>query len=90
MLPAGPLWKCKPWTTSHPTKSPLQLFYRDPIECIESLLNSPLSADDIEFSPYKLYETAEKSIQVYSEWLSGNVAWTMQVCAFFVELLYVT
>jgi hypothetical protein len=82
MLPAGPSWQCKPWTTSHHTKSPLQLFYRDPIECIESLLNSPLSANDIEFTPYKLYKTVEKSIRVYSEWLSGDVAWTMQVCTF--------
>jgi len=89
MLPAGPLWKCKPWAANHPTKSPLQLFYRDPIECIESLLNSPLSADDIEFTPYKLYKTAEKSIRVYSEWLSGDVAWTMQVCVFLAEFLYV-
>lgn len=89
MLPAGPSWKCKPWTTSHPTKSPLQLFYRDPIECIKSLLNSPLSADNIEFTPYKLYKTAEKSIRVYSEWLSGDAAWSMQVCAFSAEFLYV-
>jgi hypothetical protein len=89
MLPAGPLWKCKPWTTSHPTKSPVQLFYRDPLECIESLLNSPLSADDIEFTPYQLYRTAEKSIRVYSEWLSGDVAWSMQVCGFSTKFLYV-
>ncbi len=89
MLPTGPLWKCKLWAANHPTKSPLQLFYRDPIECIESLLNSPLSADDIEFTPYKLYKTAEKSIRVYSEWLSGDVAWTMQVCVFLAEFLYV-
>ena len=89
MLPAGPSWKCKPWTTSHPTKSPLQLFYRDPIECIQSLLNSPLSADEFEFAPYKLYKTAERSIRVYSEWLSGDVAWSMQVRAFSAEFSYV-
>lgn len=82
MLPAGPLWKCKPWKASHPTKSPIRLFYRDPIECVESLLNSPLSADDIEFTPYRLYKTAEKSVRVYSEWLSGNAAYAMQVRIF--------
>jgi len=81
MLPAGPAWKCKPWKTTNPTKSPVKLFYRDPIECIESLLNSPLSADNIEFSPYQVYRTAEKAVRVYSEWMSGNVAWSMQVCS---------
>ena len=64
----------------------MQLFYRDPIECIESLLNSPLSANDIDFTPYKLYKSVEKSIRVYSEWLSGDAAWTMQVCDFSVKL----
>jgi hypothetical protein len=80
LLPRGPIWKCKPWPVTHPTKSPVQLFYRDPIECIISLLNSPLSANDIEFTPYRVFRTAEKLVRVYSEWMSGNVAWDMQVC----------
>ena len=80
MLPAGPAWRCKPWETTHPTNSAVKLFYRDPLECIESLLNSPLVADNIEFTPYRIFKTAEKSIREYSEWMSGNVAWEMQVC----------
>ena len=79
MLPAGPTWRCKPWKTTHPTNEAIKLFYRDPLECIESLLNSPLVADDIEFTPYRIFKTAEKSIREYSEWMSGNAAWEMQV-----------
>jgi len=51
-------------------------------------MNSPLSADDIEFTPYQLYKTAEKSVRVYSEWLTGNAAWEMQVCGFSTEFSY--
>ncbi len=80
MLPAGPMWRCKPWETTHPTKGAVKLFYCDPLECIESLLNSPLIADDIEFAPYHIFKTVEKSIHEYSEWMSGNAAWEMQVC----------
>ena len=69
-----------PDATTHPTKSPVKLFYRDPLQCIESLLNSPLSADDIELSPYQVFRTAEKTVRVYSEWMSGDAAWSMQVC----------
>jgi hypothetical protein len=80
MLPAGPLWRCEPWKTAHPTKGAVKLFYRDPLKCIESLLNSPLVADDIELAPYRIFKTVEKSIREYGEWMSGNVAWEMQVC----------
>ena len=90
MLPPGPSWKCKSWPTTHPTKSPVQLFYRDPIECIESLFKSPLAADNIEFTPYQVFKTAEKEVQIYSEWLSGKVAWTMQVrtCSSYFSIFY--
>lgn len=74
---------CKPWETTHPTSDAVKLFYRDPLECIELLLNSPLVADDIEFTPYRIFKTVEKSIREYSEWMSGNAAWEMQVCMSF-------
>lgn len=62
MLPSGPTWTCKPWATTHPTKSPISLFYCDPIECVDSLLNSPLAADNTEYAPYHLFKTVEKLI----------------------------
>ena len=87
MLPPRPLWKCKPWMTTHPMKFPVKLFYCDPLQCIESLLNSSLSIDDIEFSPYQVFRTAEKTVQAYSEWMSGNAAWFMQVCGILSQIL---
>ena len=71
------------WETSYPTKTPVHLFYRDPVECIQAIVGNPLFKDSIQFTPFKLFETAAKLTRVYTEWLSGDAAWTNQVSFFF-------
>lgn len=88
MLPKGPEWLCKPWMTNVPTKTPIQLFYRDPLECIQSLLHHPLLKDHMHFTPMRVFETAAKTMRVYSEWMTGDVAWQMQVRSLFDFILY--
>ncbi|KAF8817000.1 hypothetical protein BYT27DRAFT_7325734 [Phlegmacium glaucopus] len=78
ILPNGPLWKSKLWTTTFPTKKKLFLYYRDPIDCLQSILHNPLVKDHIQFHPFQLFQSAEGVMQVYTEWLSGNTAWEMQ------------
>src|SRR5882762_4934251 len=80
MLPKGPQWKCQPWPTSHPTKLPVNLYFRDAIECLSSLFGSPLFVDHLKYSPFRAFKTAEKLVRVYEEWMSGDAAWDMQVC----------
>lgn len=80
MLPSGPRWKSKKLVPKQPTKQPIHLYYRDPLDCIESLLQSLLLADHITYSPFHLYRTAARVARVYTEWLSGDVAWSLQVC----------
>jgi hypothetical protein len=87
MLPSGPKWKCKPWVPPHPTKKPVRLYYRDPIECLECLFNNPLLADVIKLVPFRQFKTAEKLVRVFSEWMSGNVAWEMQASLHFCHLI---
>lgn len=82
MLPKAPEWKCKPLDTVYPTKKPVHLYYRDPLECIKSILYSPLIKDFIHYTPFRLYDSAAKATRLYTEWLSGNVAWSMQVSLF--------
>ena len=79
MLPAGPLWKCTLSRTVYPTKHPINLFYRDAIECVQSLMNNPLLKEALQFEPLRVFKTAEKLMRIYSEWQTGNVAWKMQV-----------
>ncbi|KAG2126069.1 hypothetical protein DEU56DRAFT_743197 [Suillus clintonianus] len=78
MLPSGPRWKSQVIRTSHPTKSPVILYWRDPIECIASIFNHPLFQNHIDFTPHKIYSTAERLCRVYAGWMSGNDAWDMQ------------
>ncbi|KAF7981980.1 hypothetical protein HWV62_30801 [Athelia sp. TMB] len=77
-LPAGPQWTCQPWPVKSPTKRPVNLFYRDSIKCVRSLFGNPLFADNMYYTPYREFKTAEKLVRVYNEWMSGNVAWNMQ------------
>ncbi|KAJ6571013.1 hypothetical protein DFH09DRAFT_1246876 [Mycena vulgaris] len=78
ILPQGPQWQSKRWETVFPVKRPLTLFYRDPVQLLQSLLQNPLVQDYIHYTPFRLYTTAARTMRVYTEWLSGNVAWEMQ------------
>jgi len=33
----------------------------------------------MQYSPFRVFKTAEKLVRVYGEWMSGDVAWEMQV-----------
>jgi Plavaka transposase len=76
MLPKGPVWQCKVWNTVYPTKKKLTLFYRDPLKCIQSILHSPLMKDYIKFKPLRIFESASRAMRIYTEWLTGNAAWS--------------
>ncbi|KAJ7042721.1 hypothetical protein C8F04DRAFT_1207803 [Mycena alexandri] len=78
MLPKGPEWKAIPWATTYPTKKLLTLYYRDPLECLQSLLSNPLIQDHVHFTPFRLWSNSEKLMRIYTEWLSGDVAWEIQ------------
>ncbi|KAJ7016326.1 hypothetical protein C8F04DRAFT_1215740 [Mycena alexandri] len=78
ILPKGPEWKAIPWQTEYPTKSPLTLYYRDPLECLQYLLSNPLIQDHVQFTPFRLWANSDKLMRIYTEWLSGDVAWNMQ------------
>lgn len=82
LLPSGPEWRCRVIDTARPTKSPVRLFYRDTIHCLESLFNNPLFHDKMDLVPRRIYRTAERLIRVYNEWMSGDIAWHMQVFFF--------
>jgi hypothetical protein len=79
MLPPGSKWQCTPWNTTYPTRSPVHFFHRDSLECVQSILQNPLTKDAINFDPLRVFKTAEKLIRVYGEWRTGSVAWNLQV-----------
>lgn len=70
--------------TPVPATKKIDLFYRNSLECLEALLRSPLLKDHISFTPFRLYESAAKQMRFYTEWLSGDAAWFMQVASIFL------
>ncbi|KIM68407.1 hypothetical protein SCLCIDRAFT_20320 [Scleroderma citrinum Foug A] len=77
-LPSGPRWLCETLPTEYPTKQPPRVFYRNPIECLQSLLSHPLFESHILFVPRRVWTCTAKICRVYDEWLSGDRAWSMQ------------
>ena len=79
MLPPGPTWKSHAIDPQAPVKRPVTLFYWDAVECIQSLLSHPFFERHISFVPHKVWSTAARLVRVYSEWLTGDHAWELQV-----------
>ena len=49
------------------------------MECIEALFNNPLFSDSMQYNPFQVFKAAEWLVCIYGEWMSGNVAWNLQV-----------
>jgi predicted metal-dependent RNase len=63
ILPSVPEWKFKQVTlTGHPTKELMLLFYCDSLDCVEHLFGNPIFANQISFSPIRLYRDMEQTI----------------------------
>ena len=54
------------------------LYYRDPLESIESILKNPLFSEHIQYIPRAEYDLNGK--RRYNEWVMSDGAWEMQVC----------
>ncbi|KAI5995118.1 hypothetical protein EDD15DRAFT_2165351 [Pisolithus albus] len=78
LLPSGPRWKSQEICTLHPTKRPLILYWCDPLELVQFLFNNPEFQDTMELSPYRLYDSAAHLHRIYTEWMLGEDAWSMQ------------
>ncbi|KAI6021901.1 hypothetical protein BKA83DRAFT_4126600 [Pisolithus microcarpus] len=65
----------------HPTTSPVELYWCDPLECIEALFNHPFYAGKMDYSPFRVFTAAGRIMRVYSEWMSSDGAWELQVPA---------
>ena len=72
--------------TSFSTKSPVVLYWCDPLECIATILNNPLICGLVDFVPYKEYALPTMR-QRYSEWITGDNAWNVQVSCFISQVI---
>jgi hypothetical protein len=67
------------WPDSGHTSLPLVLYHRNPLDCIQSLLDRPFLCESMEFAPRRTWEDSNWKSRVYSEIMTGNWAWQTQV-----------
>ena len=70
LLPSGHEWQYCVLSPKVLTKSPVRLFYRDPVECLEAIFNHPLFHDKLDLVPHCVYQTTECLVHVYSVTIS--------------------
>jgi hypothetical protein len=81
VLPGAPQWH---WTDIEPESgeavADLTMFWRDPIECIQHLLEDPYLSQNMTFAPRRVYTSdAENKNRIYNEMWTGDWWWRMQV-----------
>jgi len=78
LLPSGPKWLSRDVSIpGFATKDPVTLYYRDSVECMRFLLQNPIFAGRIHFSPERHYDILGK--RTYGDWITSDGAWEMQV-----------
>jgi hypothetical protein len=83
MLPKGPEWKSQQITIDgYHTKSPMILYYRNPVKCVKMLLSNPLFTGQFDFIAECVYTSPHRSERKYGEWMTSDGAWFMQVSHF--------
>jgi len=87
-LPTGPGWQCEIVdvvgdtldNSSKPMGEKLELWRRDPLECIQELLGNPAFKDHVSYAPERVYTSTEGEEQVYDEMWTGDWWWNTQAC----------
>ena len=87
-LPSTPQWQ---YTTlkfgTLKTKGPIELIWRDPLECVRYLYGNPMYRGYMQERPCKLYLDRDKKNRYYYEGNSGERLWHMQVYPSFLLVM---
>lgn len=86
-LPIGPGWTCEMvYQTGNDKQADgtykveeLELWRRDPVECMKDLMGNPAFRDHISYVPERAFEDEEGQSRVYDEMWSGDWWWKTQV-----------
>ncbi|KAJ7697259.1 hypothetical protein B0H17DRAFT_1197650 [Mycena rosella] len=84
-LPEGPKWECHPFklmgdeldADAKPKIEVLEMWCRDPVECVKELLGNPAFTAQC-YEPYRVFKNADHTNREYNEMWTGNWWWTIQ------------
>ncbi|KAF8143444.1 hypothetical protein K438DRAFT_1911066 [Mycena galopus ATCC 62051] len=85
-LPRGPAWHCQLMELTGDEvdekgvekKEVVELWYRDPLDCIRELLGNPAFRDKQGFAPRRIFRSPEKKNREYSEMWTASWWWEIQ------------
>ncbi|KAJ7619276.1 hypothetical protein FB45DRAFT_755446 [Roridomyces roridus] len=85
-LPTGPGWSCEIMSVVGNVKDEdgnlltedLELWMRDPVECIQQLMGNPLFKEHMVYAPERAYTSAKGTTRVLDEMWTGNWWWEIQ------------
>jgi hypothetical protein len=84
--PKGPEWKCEVFEITSDCQDEngkaiveeVELWRRDPVECVRELIGNPAFAENMRYAPEKHYEDKELETRVYGEMATGDWWWEVQ------------
>ena len=88
-LPITSKWKCEVIKVEgniigeggKPKTENVELWFRNPIECIQDLIGNPSFQDHIAYAPQRVFTSDAGTTRIYDEAWTGNWWWAMQVSA---------
>ena len=86
-MPTGPEWQCEVITAQGDVMDEngtcleeyLELWFRDPVECVRELLFNPAFVEFVSYAPERVYSDSEGKERIYDEMWSADWWWEMQV-----------
>lgn len=83
-LPKGPQWKQdKIDTFGYPTTKPVHLYWRDGFEVAKWIFGNPVFANHMAYDPVRITLDEQGREREYTEYMTGEHAWKVQVCSAF-------
>ena len=88
-LPSAPKWSCELFEVKGNIQNEsgtyetqvVELWRRDPIECLRELIGNPEFKPYLKYAPYRLYTNEEGTEQCWDEMATGSWWWGVQVKA---------
>lgn len=86
-LPTGPDWECEPITVKgdrvdrhgKPLTEEIELWRRNPVECIRELIGNPAFKDHLAYLPERVFGNIEETNRLYDEMWTAEWWWKIQV-----------
>ena len=66
----------------NPKKEVIELWRRNPVECVKELMGNPAFRDVMRYAPERVYDDEDGKSRVYNEMWPGDWWWNLQVSAY--------